>query len=144
VLRHAYQIQQVLLDMIFSGLFDRFPDLMVVSAENDVGWAASMLERADYWWRRNANLREARGAVCRQPPSFYFHRNVRVTFMRDQTGILAADIIGPETMMWGNDFPHHVSTWPHSHEVLAEHFDGRSPKLRDRIVKENVRQLYRL
>ena len=144
VLRHAVQIQQVLLDMIFSGLFDRFPELMVVSAENDVGWASCMLERADYWWHRNRNVREAKGAACVEPPSFYFHRNMRVTFMRDHTGILAADIIGPETMMWGNDFPHHVSTWPHSQEVLAEHFDGRPTVLRERIVRDNVRALYRI
>jgi predicted TIM-barrel fold metal-dependent hydrolase len=132
------------LDMIFSGLFDRFPELMVVSAENDVGWASCMLERADYWWHRNGNMRAAKGAACVESPSFYFHRNMRVTFMRDQTGILAADIIGPETMMWGNDFPHHVSTWPHSTEVLAEHFDGRPARLRERIVRENVRALYKI
>jgi predicted TIM-barrel fold metal-dependent hydrolase len=144
VLRHATQIQQVLLDMIFSGLFDRFPSLMVVSAENDVGWASSMLERADYWWHRNRNVRASKGSACAEPPSVYFHRNVRVTFMRDHTGILAADIIGPETIMWGNDFPHHVSTWPRSREVLAEHFDGRPGQLRNRIVRDNVRALYRI
>ena len=35
---NTYQVQHVILDMILSGLFDRFPDLKIVSAENDVGW----------------------------------------------------------------------------------------------------------
>lgn len=139
------QIQRVLLDMILNGLFDRVPGLRIVSAENDAGWAGSMLERADYFWHRNAKVVHHRDskALCARPPSEYFRENVRLTFMRDHTAVLAADIIGERTLMWGNDFPHHVSTWPRSGQVLHEHFDSQPAALRQAIVCDNVRALYR-
>jgi uncharacterized protein len=138
------QIQRVILDMIFAGLFDRFPALMVISAENDAGWAGSVLERADYWWHRNGKVAHKRTGteLCTRLPSEYFKRNIRLTFMRDHTAVLARDVIGVETLMWGNDFPHHVSTWPRSKEVLAEHFDAEPDEVRRQVVCDNVRQLY--
>jgi predicted TIM-barrel fold metal-dependent hydrolase len=136
------QIQHVLLDMILSGLFDRFPALKVVSAENDVGWAGSMVERADYWYNRNRKLMRDTTIKCVRPPSEYFHENVRVTFMEDRTGILAREVIGTEVMMWGSDFPHHVSTWPDSQSVLDEQFAGQVLEDRTRITATNVRELY--
>ena len=138
------QIQRVFLDMIFAGLFDRFPALMVISAENDAGWAGSVLERADYWWHRNGKVAHRRtGAeLCARLPSEYFKQNIRLTFMRDHTAVLARDVIGVETLMWGNDFPHHVSTWPRSAEVLAEHFDAEPDEVRRQVVCDNVRRLY--
>ena len=70
---------------------------------------------------------------------------MRVTFMRDHTGILAADIIGPETMMWGNDFPHHVSTWPHStRRCWPSTSTAIPPPSVRRIVRDNVRALYKI
>lgn len=133
-------IQEVVLDLIFGGVLDRFPELMIVSAENDVGWAGNLLERADYWFNRNSQL--LKDMNCQQEPSYYWRKNFRVTFMRDLTGIAARDVIGTETMMWGNDFPHHVSTWPHSQAVIAEHFADAPDEVRDAIVSGNVRRLY--
>jgi predicted TIM-barrel fold metal-dependent hydrolase len=138
---NSVPIQRVLIDCILSGVFDRFPNLKLVSAENDAGWAGALLERADFWWRRSRRI--ARDAVtCANPPSTYFHNNVRVTFMRDRTAVLASEIIGPEVLMWGNDFPHHVSTWPNSKKVLDEHFFDQPTELRNRIVRDNGAALY--
>ena len=133
-------IQEVVLDLIFGGVFDRFPDLMIVSAENDVGWAGNLLERADYWFQRHSRL--LKDMRCQHEPSHYWHNNFRVTFMRDRTGVAARDVIGTETMMWGNDFPHHVSTWPNSQAVIAEHFVDAPDEVRRAIVSGNVRRLY--
>jgi predicted TIM-barrel fold metal-dependent hydrolase len=136
-------IQRALLDMVLNGLFDRFPKLMVVSAESDVGWAGNVIERADFWFRRGQRIREkTHGTALQHKPSHYFHKNIRITFMRDRTAVLARDVIGVETMMWGSDFPHHVSTWPDSQKVLDEHFADTPPEVRDRVVRDNVRDLY--
>lgn len=137
------QIQRVLLDMILNGLFERHPRLMVVSAENDLGWAGNMLERADYWWRRSQRIRrDHTGPTLEREPSFYFKRNVRVTFMRDLTAVRSHDIIGDDVPMWGSDFPHHVSTWPNSKAVLDEHFGDTDPELRRKATSGNVSALY--
>jgi predicted TIM-barrel fold metal-dependent hydrolase len=137
-------VQRIILDMIFTGVFDRFPELMLVSAENDAGWAGNLIERADYNWHRNKNVRSKRydGGICAEEPSTYFHRNVRLTFMRDRTAALAAEVIGKETLVWGSDFPHHVSTWPNSQTVLKENFAEIDPEVFRAATHDNVRALY--
>lgn len=136
------QIQHVILDMIVFGSFDRFPGLVLVSAENDAGWAAHMLERVDFQWRRNRNFLAAAEVACKETPSSYYHRNVRATFMRDRAALMSLDIIGAETLMWGSDFPHHVSTWPNSHAEIDAQFANLDTAVRDQIVYGNVRTLY--
>jgi hypothetical protein len=46
--------------------------------------------------------------------------------------------------MWANDFPHSDSTWPWSQDVLAEQTGHLDPALRKRILRDNVKELYKL
>ena len=52
------------------------------------------------------------------------------------------DIIGVKNLLWGNDYPHHDSIWPHSQEILAEIMQGVPDDERDAMVWKNVQQLY--
>jgi predicted TIM-barrel fold metal-dependent hydrolase len=54
------------------------------------------------------------------------------------------DMVNVERLMWANDFPHSDSTWPWSQEMLAEHTAGLSDRDRDRILHDNVAELYEL
>lgn len=47
-----HETQRTLTTLIFSGVLERFPDLMLVSAENDIGWIAHFAQRADYTWHK--------------------------------------------------------------------------------------------
>ncbi len=100
------------------------------------------MEKSDYDWHRLQKL--ILGPRSKHEPSYYFHHNIRMTFIRDHTAILAHEIIGAETMMWGNDFPHHVSTWPHSKELLDQMFHDQPKEVRDAIIRDNVRALYQI
>jgi len=142
VIALPYQIERVIMDMILYGVFDRFPGLRIVSVENDAGWAAQMVERGDFYWRRQTKLKRHLGVLCERPPSEYFRTNVRATFMRDRTAILTREIIGDGTAMWGNDFPHHVSTWPNSRQELADIFRDQPDDARERMVYANAAELY--
>lgn len=135
-----YDIQATLLDMIFHGVFDRFPALKVVSVENEAGWASSMVESADYIWKRSRKLKK--DETCLRPPSHYFPENIRITFMRDQTAIATRDLIGVESLMWSNDYPHHDSIWPHSQEIIGQQLRDVAPDAQRKILCENVRKLY--
>jgi predicted TIM-barrel fold metal-dependent hydrolase len=138
----SQEVQRVILDMILFGTFDKFPDLRIVSVENEAGWAAQMIERADFVWRRSLKLKQKTATVCKQTPSHYLRENVRITFMRDRAAVLTKEITGEGVLMWGNDFPHHVSTWPHSHDVLDECFRDEPAETRDRMVGDNAAELY--
>lgn len=137
-------VRGLLMDLIYYGLFDRFPGLKIVSVENDAGWAGHLLESSDFSWHRAKNLRD--NGSNKERPSYYFQEgdNIKMTFMRDRTAVLAHEVIGLNALMWGNDFPHHVSTWPNSKALLDEHFHEQPTEIRDAIVRDNVRALYHL
>ena len=142
LLNTPIQIQRTLFELIFSGVFDRHPNLKVVSTENDAGWAGHMAERGDYWWNRHRKL-IVDEVACTQEPSFYLHQNIRHAFMRDRTAILSRDVIGIHTLMWGNDFPHHISTWPHSQDLVEEYRKDLDPAEHEQLFCSNARDLYR-
>lgn len=134
-------IQRTIAEMIFSGVFERFPNLRIVSAENDIGWIAHFLERMDH------RLRRKRFAMYDDPPlslmpSEYFQRNVVATFMDDPAGVATRDLAGVHNLMWSSDYPHHESTWPESGEVFNRLFVDVSPSDRRRILAENAAELY--
>ena len=53
-------------------------------------------------------------------------------------------MIGADRLMWGSDYPHTDSTWPHSVQVIDEMFANLTDDSRQRICHDNVRQLYSL
>ena len=67
-----------------------------------------------------------------------------VTFMRDHTAIRNRDIIGWKNLMWGSDYPHFDGAWPHSRDVLAEHFGEVPIGDQLRIARRNAIELYKL
>lgn len=116
-----YWVQISIGKMIFSGVFDRFPNLKTVIVEHDVGWAAYWISRMDYSYTQRYRRSELyRFKSPNDLPSDIFHRNVFVSFQEDPIGIQLRDIIGVENLMWGSDYPHTEGTFPKSREVVAE------------------------
>jgi predicted TIM-barrel fold metal-dependent hydrolase len=110
-------IERALVALVFGGVFDRFEGLRFVSVENEAGWAASLLDRADVSFRRGRrSSHELRG--CDRLPSELFAEHVYLTFIHDQTAVDARRVIGPANLLWSTDYPHNSTTWPTSLELL--------------------------
>jgi hypothetical protein len=50
--------------------------------------------------------------------------------------------IGVDNLIWGNDYPHHDSIWPHSQEVLDRIFQGVPANEKYKMTCGNVCKLY--
>ncbi len=139
---HYTLVQRVFIGMIYAGLFDRYPELHVVSVENDAGWAANVIERMDYVdvKARFRNLHQDH--LNREAPSHYWKRNISYTFMRDRAAIACRHLIGLDRIMWSSDFPHGDSTWPDSQEVIAEQFEGVPEDEKRAILHDNAARMY--
>jgi uncharacterized protein len=133
-------MQRLLGGLVFGGLFDRYPRLQLVSAENDAAWIGNVCERADYMYRRYRNLR-AEQLKSARPPSEVIINNWSFTFTRDFTAPAVAEVAGVR-LMWGSDFPHNVSTWPNSREFLESQLKGRTPEVIQRSTYTNAADLY--
>ena len=71
-------------------------------------------------------------------------RNFYATFEDDPLGIRTRDFIGTKTLMWGNDYPHGDSVFPHSQQVLSEILDECTDEERWQMTVKNVVDLYKL
>ena len=128
-------------DIIQSGVCERYPGLRFVVTEFETGWVGMMLKRLDW-----AYIRGGGEKIFGLPllPSEYWRRNFRVTFEDDPLGIMTRDFIGTETMMWGSDYPHGDSVFPHSMQVLSEILSDCTPEERYQMTVKNVVDLYKL
>jgi predicted TIM-barrel fold metal-dependent hydrolase len=130
-------VEQCLTRMIYGGVFERFPKLKVVSAENDVGWMANWVHRLDHVHTKVANASQ-----LPMKPSDYVRRNVWATFQDDPLGPATWQFFGENNYMWASDFPHADSTFPHSLKVIEENFAGVPAHITQNIVFENAKRLY--
>ncbi|GIX47293.1 MAG: amidohydrolase [Candidatus Tectimicrobiota bacterium] len=138
-LNQPAEIQRSLTALLFSGVLERFPRLKIVSAENDIGWVAYYLYRADRAYKR---FRHLSPTPLTMPPSAYFRRQVYATFMDDPVGTFTVALVGADNFMWSSDYPHQASTWPHSREVIARDFKDLGEEETRKIVHDNCAELY--
>jgi predicted TIM-barrel fold metal-dependent hydrolase len=47
-----------------------------------------------------------------------------------------------DNFMWGNDYPHHEGTWPHSAEAIERTMGGLSDGARAKILGLNAARLF--
>lgn len=134
-------IQITLADLICGGVAHRFPELKFIAAEWETGWLAHWLQRLDHAFYRS---RRVASPDLNMKPSQYWSRQFYATFEDDAIGVLTRDRIGVHTLMWGNDYPHHDSIWPHSQKVLDQIFEGVPQADRHAMTVGNVAQLYGL
>jgi hypothetical protein len=131
-------------EMIFSGLFDRHRGLKVISVENDASWALAVIERMDDRWLHDKQWSRGDNLTSGRLPSQIFHDHVAASFMRDRTAILNREIIGAGNLMWGSDFPHFDGAWPGSSDILARQFEGIPLADQVKIGRSNAIDFYKL
>ena len=128
-------------ELIFQGVFDRFPKLRMAAVETGVGWIPHFLEMTDdrYWRNRiwtNTQLKKV--------PSQYFRDHWLATFIVDRNGISVRHQVGVENMAWSTDFPHHGNDWPYSRRVIDGLFADVPEDERRKIICTNAARFWGL
>lgn len=128
-------------ELIFQGVFDRFPKLRMAGIETGVGWIPHFLEMTDDRYWRN---RIWAGVEIKKTPSQYFRDHWLATFIVDRSGISQRHQIGVENMAWSTDFPHHGNDWPYSRKLIDEMFTDVAADERRKIVCDNAARYWGL
>ena len=126
---------------ILSGIFERFPTLKTVWVEPGVGWIPWWLFHLDEMaTKRNYPFDE-----IKEKPSFYYRRNMSITFIHEPFAVHNLRYeIGVENMMWSTDYPHPACTWPDSRKLVDEEFAGIPTDEREKIVCGNATRVWNL
>ncbi len=130
-------------EILFSGIFGRFPDIRIVLVEANIGWIPTLLEQSDdmflrYRWYTGAHEQ------MKRTPSEIFHRNFYATFMMDTVGMDLLHRMNTEHLLWSTDYPHSGSDWPNSRVTLERVFRGVPMPLVRQMLRDNAVELYGL
>ncbi|MBW2424154.1 MAG: amidohydrolase [Deltaproteobacteria bacterium] len=107
-----------LIDFVFSGILERFPDLTIAYSEGQVGWMPYVLERMDKLWHERVD--NSFGSSLAHPPTSYLRDRVLGCIFDDETGLANRDRIGMERITFEIDYPHADSTFPDTKKVATE------------------------
>lgn len=139
-----FQVRQSLAELIFAGVFERFPRLRVGSVEHELGWIPFFLDRLDYTYterpRRGPEWKRFSDPAVR--PSDFFRQSVFASFQEDQVALRMLDVIGEGTATWGSDYPHTESTFPRSRMVVSDLTSGIDPAAASSIQAGTCARLY--
>ncbi len=140
-----FWVRMSISDIIFSGVFERYPNLWAGAVEHELGWIPHFVERMDYTYTQRPfgalGWHRFKGAAL---PSDFFRNNIFAGFQEDALGIELREKIGVDNLMWGSDYPHIESTFPRSREILEEILADCSLEEKEKIAGKNAARIYRL
>ena len=114
--------------LLFSGAFERFPNLKFVVTEGAGYWVADMKWKWDQYFGGGHTTKKMAAmmqGIISKLPSEYFGTNIYVgasTMSKEE--IRRRHSIGTECAMWGTDYPHPEGTWPNTIPRLKADFGG--------------------
>lgn len=148
-----------LMDWIFGGFFQRYPNIKIALSEGSIGWIPWVLERAQqvydtqrHWVAKGVSLGNV-GPVQKSDTkidteAIDIYRDYRDhfygCFIDDATGLSMLDIVGEDNVMIEVDYPHSDTTWPHSLKLAHKRLNaaGLTPEQQYKVMRGNAEKLY--
>ncbi len=145
----AFYSQRPLVQMLLSGVFERFPRLKLVITEAGAAWLPGLLKQLDGVSAKirdtgaTGEIRYSRDVVLPLLPSEYFRRQVYMGISQPKPAdALVLDIYGHEHFMWGSDYPHDEGTYPFTREHLRQVFHDRTEDVMRDLLANTCAKLY--
>ena len=129
-------------NLMFSGVFDRYPTLKVVAAEFKMDNAAHTYEMIDYNMGRLATY-DPEDNPYKEWPSKYLKENCFWSFEESRSIVLTSPLYGEDNYLWGSDFPHFQSVWPYSQKLVSAACEGLPDSIVHKLTRDNVNRIYR-
>jgi predicted TIM-barrel fold metal-dependent hydrolase len=160
--------QTTLVEWLYSGNFDRYPNLRIALSENGIGWIPAVLQVAD-WMTEMSRSRitqpadpendplvspearelaraslEAKSARARQErlPSEVFRDHVYGCFIHDPVGLKLLDVLGADNVMIETDFPHNSTWYPFSMPKAQESLADVADDVRWKVLRGNAERVF--
>ncbi len=145
-LEHPVPLFINLTDMMFAGVFDRFPNVRFAFLEGGCSWLPFMMDRMDYEYDSIHGV-AARAELAKRP-SDYFRDGEHIWVameLGESSFKYVVDMVGSERIIYASDYPHEPT-----HEDLTGELPAflASPDIADQVkrnvVYNNTRNLYRI
>jgi predicted TIM-barrel fold metal-dependent hydrolase len=160
--------QTTLLDWLYSGNFQRFPELKLCLSENGIGWIPAVLQAADNLAvmtrervthaadpENDPQLTEEARAMAKASldaralraqdaplPSEIFRAHVYGCFINDAVGLKLVDDIGIDNVMIETDFPHTSTCYPYSMPTAQRSLAHLDAEDRSKVLRGNAERVF--
>ena len=117
----------------------------------------AITELPSFYFRRNVHLTfiedpwvatDARYDLgvdkMRRLPSEVFRTSIWATFVNDRSGVEQRDRLNLDHVCWSTDYPHPVSSWPNSQQIIQDQLGGLPEDERDLILCGNAARVWNL
>jgi predicted TIM-barrel fold metal-dependent hydrolase len=145
----SFYSQRPFVQLLLSGVFERFPKLKFVMTEMGCAWLPPMLRQFDATLEqirktgRTGEMRYSDEHVLPMSATEYFRRNCWVGVSQPGPADAAARYeIGLDRFMWGSDYPHDEGTYPFTREHLRQLFHDTDATEMRAILAGNAAELY--
>jgi predicted TIM-barrel fold metal-dependent hydrolase len=129
--------------LIFSGIFDRYPNLKIVGAEVDCGWVPFWVQTLVHHWEIQTSWFPVK---LKHSPLEFIGKNLFTTNVDDYVGY---DLIKTGLFpylsgmtMFSSDYPHSATIWPNSRQVANKMIDGMKPEDARKALCENAVRVF--
>ena len=129
--------RQAMWQLMFSGVFDRHPDLVLMMNEVRADWVPATLAHLDRVWAAHRD-----DLPAKRPPSEYWQSNCMacLSFVHKDEALRRHEI-GVDTISFGRDYPHTEGTWPNTLAWLQDAFAGVPERELRAMLGENIIRL---
>lgn len=151
MLEVTWWAHRTLWHLMFSGVFERHPNLQFVLTECGAGWIPDKLRELDAFYGRMKYETEGSERMFGGPavenlslkPSEYWERQCHVgaSFLPPRECAMRHEI-GLDQIMWGTDYPHTEGSYPFTREHLRNSFANVDPVEVQQMVAGNVAKVY--
>jgi len=133
--------------LAMSGVLERHPGLHFVFVEVNASWIGWTMDTLDFYTDAFSNYLDGTGRNWVRPklaekPSLYIGHQIHATFQDDPSAVTNLARTGVTPLLWGSDFPHEESTYPHSRETVSRLFSGMAERDVRKIVGETAAGLF--
>jgi predicted TIM-barrel fold metal-dependent hydrolase len=149
----ASRTSGTMLSWLFSGLFQRYPNLKIALSEGELGWAPYFLERAEqvldkqrYWVSRGTKFMGHAGNGADLDTLDIresFRNHVFGCIIEDRHALKSLDELGEDNIMCETDYPHSDSTWPNCIDVARSTMTDLPEHVQYKLLRGNAERLYR-
>jgi predicted TIM-barrel fold metal-dependent hydrolase len=145
----GFYSQRPLVQLILSGVFERFPQMKFVITEIGCAWIPPLLGHMDGVLERirttgrTGELRYSDEHVLPRTATEYFAQSCSVGVSQPgPADVEAMPMLGLERMMWGSDYPHNEGTGPYTREHLRQLFSEWDPDDLQQVLAGTAAKLY--
>ena len=149
----ASRTSGTMLSWLFSGLFQRYPNLKIALSEGELGWAPYFLERAEqvldkqrYWVSRGTKFMGHAGNEADLDTLDIretFRNHIYGCIIEDRHALKSLDELGEDNIMCETDYPHSDSTWPNCIDVARDTMKDLPERVQYKLLRGNAERLYR-